>query len=65
MKNPKEFERVAREWAVRYANAPKRESGESSGGATTETLKQKARKSREEEEKERLAAYVPICLFCA
>ncbi|KAI9751122.1 MAG: Ubiquitin-conjugating enzyme E2 1 [Lichina confinis] len=55
--NPKEFERVAREWAVRFAGAPRVEVGESSGGATRETLKQVRQKSKEEEERERLAAY--------
>lgn len=57
MNNPKEFDRVAREWAVRYAGAPKVDRGEGSGGATKETLRQVRQKSREEEEKERLAAY--------
>ncbi|KZF19102.1 ubiquitin conjugating enzyme [Xylona heveae TC161] len=57
MRNPKEFDRVAREWAVKYAGAPKRERGEGSGGATGETLKQRERKSKEEEERERLAVY--------
>ena len=38
IKNPKEFERVAREWAVRYAGAPKRNIGESSGGATASSI---------------------------
>ena len=56
VQNPKEFERVAREWAVAYAGAPKLERGEGSGGATKESLRQVRQKSREEEEKERLAA---------
>lgn len=56
MHNPKEFERVAREWAVRYAGAPKVAMGEGSGGATKATLKQVRQKSKEEEERERLAA---------
>jgi ubiquitin-conjugating enzyme (huntingtin interacting protein 2) len=58
MRNPKEFERVASEWAVKYANAPKRDRAETSGGATESTLKQRQKKSREEEEAERLAEYV-------
>lgn len=57
MRNPREFERVAREWAVKHAGAPKIEKGEGSGGATKETLKQVRQKSKEEEERERLAAY--------
>lgn len=70
VQNPKEFERVAREWAFRFAGAPKIETGEGSGGATKETLKQVRQKSREEEERERLAAYASsspphICWLCA
>ena len=58
MRNPKEFERVAQEWAVKYANAPKKEKGENSGGATAESLERKAQKSRKEAEAERIAQYV-------
>lgn len=58
MRNPKEFDRVAQEWAVKYAGAPKRERGEGSGGSSTENLKQKQQKSKEEEEAERVARYV-------
>ena len=54
-KNPKEFERVAAEWAVKFANAPKRQTGESSGGSTVESRKALKRKSKEEEEAERVA----------
>ncbi|KAI9826647.1 MAG: hypothetical protein M1832_006243 [Thelocarpon impressellum] len=57
VRNPKEFERVAREWAVRYAGAPKKDRGEGSGGATKQTLKEKEQRSKEEEERERMAAY--------
>jgi len=32
IKNPKQFARVAREWAVKYAGAPKSETGEGSSG---------------------------------
>lgn len=59
MRNPKEFERVAQEWAVKHAGAPKRERGEGSGGSTSETLKQRQQKSKEEEEAERVARFVP------
>ena len=67
MRYPKEFERVASEWAVKYAGAPKRESGETSGGTTVEGLKKRQKKSKEQEEAERLAQSVflmkvtPIC----
>ncbi|KAI9700330.1 MAG: Ubiquitin-conjugating enzyme E2 1 [Candelina mexicana] len=57
MRNPKEFERVAREWAVKYAGSPQNDRAEGSGGATAQTLKQREQKSKEEEEKARLAAY--------
>ena len=57
-RNPKEFERVAHEWAVKYAGAPKKDSGEGSGGSKTETKKQKQQRSKEEEEAERAAMYV-------
>ncbi|KLJ05657.1 ubiquitin-conjugating enzyme (huntingtin interacting protein 2) [Blastomyces silverae] len=57
MRNPKEFDRVARQWAVQYAGAPKRHLGESSGGATDESIRMQQQKSKEEEEKEQLAAY--------
>ncbi|MCJ1275486.1 Ubiquitin-conjugating enzyme E2 1 [Puttea exsequens] len=56
-KNPKEFERVAREWAVRYAGAPKKDSGEGSGGAKIETREQKQKRSKEEEAAERAQMY--------
>jgi len=57
MRNEKEYFRVASEWAVKYAAAPKRDSAETSGGATTETLKKRQKKSKEQEEAERLAQY--------
>lgn len=58
MRHPKEFERVAAEWAVLYAGAPKRVRGEASGGATVDSLKKRQRKSKEQEEAERSAQYV-------
>lgn len=57
LRNPKDFERVAREWAVLHAGAPKRQYAEGSGGATTTSLRQQAQKSKEEQEQEELAAY--------
>ena len=57
LRNPKEFERVAREWAVIHAGAPRRQIGESSGGATDESIRRQELRSREEEEREQLAAY--------
>ena len=61
MRNPKEFERVAQEWAVKFAGAPARERGEGSGGSTKETIKQKQKKSKEEEEADRVARFVFYC----
>ena len=58
MRNPKEFDRVAQEWASKYAGAPKRDRGENSGGASAESLKQRQKKSKEQEEAERVAQYV-------
>lgn len=54
-KNKPEFDRVATEWAVKYANAPKRSTGEGSGSVTAESKKALKRKSKEEEEAERVA----------
>ena len=55
IKNKPEFDRVATEWAVKYANAPKRSTGEGSGGSTAESKKAMKRKSKEEAEAERVA----------
>ncbi|KAF2181654.1 hypothetical protein K469DRAFT_713262 [Zopfia rhizophila CBS 207.26] len=57
IRNPSEFEHVARDWAVKYAGAPKKERGEGSGGATAESIKRKAQMAKENEEKVKLAAY--------
>ena len=59
-RNPKEFERVAYEWAVKYAGAPKKETGEGGGGSKPETAKQKQKRSKEEEAAERAAMYVHL-----
>lgn len=60
MRNEKEYHRVAAEWAVKYAGAPKRERAETSGGATAESLRKRQKKSREQEEAERIAQCVMI-----
>ena len=59
-RNPKEFERVAYEWAVKYAGAPKKETGEGGGGSKPETAKQKQKRSKEEEAAERAAMYARL-----
>ncbi|BDD62156.1 hypothetical protein MPDQ_004721 [Monascus purpureus] len=57
IKRPKEFERIAREWAVIYAGAPRKHSGESSGGATDESLRQQELEAMEQETQEDLSKY--------
>jgi ubiquitin-conjugating enzyme (huntingtin interacting protein 2) len=57
IKNPKEFERVAREWAVKYAGAPRQHIGESSGGATAQSIEAAEQESREREEIANMAVY--------
>lgn len=58
IRNPAEFEHKAREWAVKYAGAPRKETAEGSGGATAESIRKKAQASKQSEEKVKLAAYV-------
>jgi len=57
IKNPKEFERVAREWAVKYAGAPKKNIGESSGGATATSIEAAEKESEQREEEANMAVY--------
>ncbi|QDS69836.1 hypothetical protein FKW77_000141 [Venturia effusa] len=57
LKNPAEFQHKAREWAVKFAGAPRKERGEGSGGATAETIKKKAQEAKENESKAKLAQY--------
>ena len=57
IKNPKEFERVAREWAVKYAGAPRQHIGESSGGATAQSIEAAEQENREREEIANMAVY--------
>lgn len=64
IRNPSEFEHVAREWAVKHAGAPRKERGEGSGGATAESMQKKKQEAKENEERARLAALVnPSCYF--
>jgi ubiquitin-conjugating enzyme (huntingtin interacting protein 2) len=58
IRNASEFEHVARDWAVKYAGAPKKEIAEGSGGATAESIKRKAQQAKDREAKDKLAAYV-------
>ncbi|RVX71456.1 hypothetical protein B0A52_05028 [Exophiala mesophila] len=56
IKHPKEFERHAREWAIKYAGAPKTTPGESSGGNNASSLAAD-RASAEQEEDANTAIY--------
>jgi ubiquitin-conjugating enzyme (huntingtin interacting protein 2) len=64
--NPKEFEHVAREWAIKYAGAPQGPPGsestgaEGSGGVTEETLKSKNDQKREKAEAAKTAQYAAL-----
>jgi ubiquitin-conjugating enzyme (huntingtin interacting protein 2) len=55
LRNPKEFNRVAREWAAQYAGAPRTFAGEGSGGATDESLRQLEQKEKADREREDLS----------
>ncbi|PWY85842.1 hypothetical protein BO94DRAFT_535979 [Aspergillus sclerotioniger CBS 115572] len=57
IRRPQEFARVAQEWAVVYAGAPRKYAGEGSGGVTDEALRLQELKSREEQEQEDLSKY--------
>ncbi|KAL8829734.1 MAG: hypothetical protein Q9191_001844 [Dirinaria sp. TL-2023a] len=58
IQNPEEFARVAEEWAVKHAGAPKKSRGEGSGGGRSgESQKQREKRNKEEEEAERVAQY--------
>lgn len=54
---PKEFERVARDWAINYAGAPKKHVAEGSGGATDASIREQERRAKEQQERDTLAAY--------
>ena len=64
--NPKEFEHVAREWAIKYAGAPRGAPGsnstgaEGSGGVTEETLKNKEDQKRDKAEAAKIAQYAAL-----
>lgn len=57
IKNPKQFERTAREWAVKYAGAPKTKLGEGSGGSTAQSIEAAEREAKEREEAANMAVY--------
>ena len=57
IKNPEQFDRTARDWAVKYAGAPKHLIGEGSGGATAESIEAAEKEEKEREERANLAIY--------
>jgi ubiquitin-conjugating enzyme (huntingtin interacting protein 2) len=57
IKNPKEYERHAKEWAVKYAGAPKSFIGESSGGATDQDIEAAEKEAQERETQANIAVY--------
>jgi ubiquitin-conjugating enzyme (huntingtin interacting protein 2) len=57
IKNPKEFERSAKEWAVKYAGAPKSHIGEGSGGSTAASIEKAEKESEEREAAANMAVY--------
>ncbi|KEF60458.1 ubiquitin-conjugating enzyme (huntingtin interacting protein 2) [Exophiala aquamarina CBS 119918] len=57
IKNPKEFERQAKEWAVKYAGAPKSNIGESSGGSTAQSIEEAEKAGEEREAAANIAVY--------
>lgn len=60
LKRPKEFERVARQWAIKYAGAPDKTIAEGSGGVTDASIKEQAKKAKEKEAQDALAAYASL-----
>lgn len=63
LKHPEQFRHTARDWAVKHAGAPKKEMGEGSGGATAETIRQKAHQAKQNQERNKLAQYAFLSLF--
>lgn len=57
IKSPEEFNRNAKDWAVKYAGAPRHLIGEGSGGATAESIEAAEREEKEREERANLAVY--------
>ena len=58
LKNPELFAETAREWAVRWAGATRKEGGEGSGGATAESIRARKVEAKRERERDRVAQYV-------
>ncbi|KAI9746673.1 MAG: Ubiquitin-conjugating enzyme E2 1 [Claussenomyces sp. TS43310] len=57
MHHPDQFEKVAREWAVKYANAPRKNTSVSSSTRAPSSSRPKVQKTREQEMREQMARY--------
>ncbi|KAI9723886.1 MAG: hypothetical protein M1828_004005 [Chrysothrix sp. TS-e1954] len=57
LKNPKEFEHIAREWAMQYAGAPSKEAAEGSGGMTADQLMKKAEEAKKKQNEQKPNVY--------
>lgn len=58
LKHPEQFKHQAREWAIQYAGATRKETGEGSGGETPATLKAKAQAQKQQSNQNKAAQYV-------
>lgn len=61
MNHPEQFERIAQEWAVKYAGAPKKNLPASHNAGSSypqSSSKPKIQKSKEQEQRELMAKYV-------
>lgn len=56
LKDPQEFEHIAREWAVKYAGAPQKDDSSGSGGVTEEDLMKSAQEAKKPKESDQDAA---------
>jgi ubiquitin-conjugating enzyme (huntingtin interacting protein 2) len=59
MNHPEEFHRMARDWAVKYANAPKNTNWQSSAAQIPTQSRPKTQRSKEEE----LRRYGLFCML--
>jgi ubiquitin-conjugating enzyme (huntingtin interacting protein 2) len=57
IKSPKEYERIARQWCVQYAGAPKSMLGEGTGGSSAVDNEAAEQEAKEREEAANLEAY--------
>jgi ubiquitin-conjugating enzyme (huntingtin interacting protein 2) len=68
LKSPEDYNHRAREWAVEYAGAPRRELTSSSKDKTEESAKkvqQQLRQKEKEKDKDKTSQYVFCSLICS